>query len=218
MLKRGKQMEQNAFDINTLQFDEKGLIPAVVQDIVSGKVLMLAFMNKEALQKTIETGKTHFYSRSRQKLWNKGETSGHFQTVQDVSYDCDSDALLVKVTQEGAACHTNHFSCFYRSIFNKAVSEEAKVSILREIYEVIQERKRELPENSYVAKKMNEGIDRILKKIGEEAGEVIIAAKNGDPSEIGFEMADLIFHMWMVLGFYDLSPDIIYDKLISRRK
>lgn len=207
-------------DLDQIKFDEKGLIPAIIQDAVSGTVLMLGYMNRESLEKTIETGKTWFYSRSRQKLWNKGETSGHFQTVLEARYDCDEDTLLFKVKQEGVACHTGNFSCFYRNMTESELSnsQENKAAILQEVFEVIEQRKRMKPENSYVAKKMSEGIDRIIKKIGEEAGEVIIAAKNADMDELGWEMADLIFHLWLVLGFFDASPDIIYDKLIERRK
>ena len=204
--------------INNLKFDENGLIPAIVQDSVSGKVLMLGYMNREAVEKTIETRKTWFYSRSRKTLWNKGETSGNYHNVVDILYDCDNDALLIKVIPHGPTCHTNNYSCFYRNIEGREGLEKNKSSILQELYEVIMERKRLNPENSYVAKKFKEGIDRILKKVGEEAGEVIIAAKNGNKEEISWEIADLIFHLLLVLGFYDMSLDDIYDRLIERRK
>jgi len=204
--------------IKNLKFDENGLIPAIVQDSVSGKVLMLGYMNREAVEKTIETRKTWFYSRSRKTLWNKGETSGNYHNVVDILYDCDNDALLIKVVPHGPTCHTNNYSCFYRNIEGREGLEKNKSSILQELYEVIMERKRLNPENSYVAKKFKEGIDRILKKLGEEAGEVIIAAKNGNKEEISWEIADLIFHLLLVLGFYDMSLDDIYDRLIERRK
>ncbi|WP_408648355.1 bifunctional phosphoribosyl-AMP cyclohydrolase/phosphoribosyl-ATP diphosphatase HisIE [Thermospira aquatica] len=205
-------------DIKSLHFDEKGLIPAIVQDIVSGKVLTLAYMNEESLKKSLETGETWFYSRSRQSLWHKGETSGNIQKIVDILVDCDGDALLIKVEQKGVACHTGKYSCFFTSMKEGEISETNKAAILSEIYQVIMDRKKTMPENSYVAKKMREGLDRILKKIGEEAGETIIAVKNGDPEEIAWEMADLIFHLWLTLGYLDLSPDIIYDKLMERRK
>ena len=204
--------------IKNLKFDENGLIPAIVQDSVSGKVLMLGYMNREAVEKTIETRKTWFYSRSRKTLWNKGETSGNYHNVVDILYDCDNDALLIKVIPHGPTCHTNNYSCFYRNIEGREGLEKNKSYILQELYEVIMERKRLNPENSYVAKKFKEGIDRILKKVGEEAGEVIIAAKNGNKEEISWEIADLIFHLLLVLGFYDMSLDDIYDRLIERRK
>lgn len=207
------------FSLDIIRFNEQGLVPAVIQDVLSGQVLMLAWMNREALQKTLETGRTWFYSRSRAKLWNKGESSGHFQSVISASYDCDEDSLLFQVEQTGVACHTGSYSCFYRSMLQDSpVIAKDKSVILQEVFEVIESRKRLQPEESYVAKKMAEGIDRILKKVGEEAGEVIIAAKNADTEEIGWEMADLIFHLWLVLGFYDLTPDVVYDKLIERRK
>lgn len=207
-----------AIDIASLKFDEKGLIPVIVQDITSGKVLTLAYMNEESLKKSLETGETWFYSRSRQALWHKGETSGHTQRIVNIIADCDGDALLVKVEQKGVACHTGKYSCFFQSLKEGEISENNKAAILSEIYQVIIERKKTMPENSYVAKKLQEGLDRILKKIGEEAGELIIAAKNQNAEEIGWEMADLIFHMWLVLAYFDLSPDIIYDKLMERRK
>ncbi len=207
------------FTVDTIKYNEQGLVPAIIQDINTGQVLMFAWMNKESLTKTLESGRTWYYSRSRQKLWNKGESSGHYQDVVTASYDCDEDSLLFQVRQTGVACHTGEYSCFHRSMIEPEQSEyKDKSVILREVFEVIESRKRLKPEESYVAKKMSEGIDRILKKIGEEAGEVIIAAKNADHEEIGWEMADLIFHMWLILGFYDLTPDIIYDKLIERRK
>ncbi len=206
------------FDINSLKFDENGLIPAIIQDIISGKVLMLGYMNKEALTKTIETGRTWFYSRSRKKLWNKGETSGNFHSVEEIFYDCDEDALLVKVVPHGPTCHTNNYSCFYRKIMGNDSSQLNKASILSELYQIILERKKLNPENSYVAKKMREGIDRILKKIGEESGEVIIASKNGNKEEISWEVADLIFHLFLVLAYYDMSLDEVYDRLIERKK
>ncbi|MFN4216021.1 MAG: bifunctional phosphoribosyl-AMP cyclohydrolase/phosphoribosyl-ATP diphosphatase HisIE [Brevinematales bacterium] len=205
-------------DITSLKFDEKGLIPVIVQDIASGKVLTLAYMNEESLKKSLETGETWFYSRSRQALWHKGETSGNTQKIVDIIVDCDGDALLVKVEQKGVACHTGNYSCFFQSLKKGELSENNKSAILSEVYQVIMERKKTMPENSYVARKLQEGLDRILKKIGEEAGELIIAAKNQNAEEISWEMADLIFHMWLVLAYFDLSPDIIYDKLMDRRR
>ncbi len=209
---------QDFFDIEKLKFDSNGLIPAIIQDSISGKVLMLGYMNKEALSKTLETKTTWFYSRSRKTLWNKGETSGNFHKVTDIFYDCDEDALLIKVIPSGPTCHTNNYSCFYRSLTYEKNGEENKASILSELYQIILERKRLNPENSYVAKKMREGIDRILKKVGEEAGEVIIAGKNGNKEEISWEVADLIFHLFLVLAYYDMSLDEVYDRLIERKK
>ncbi len=208
-------------DAARLQYDERGLVPAVVQDAASGRVLMLAYVNEEALNRTLETGLSHFYSRSRGKLWQKGETSGHIQRVESIRYDCDSDALLLTVRQEGAACHTGEYSCFYRTLaaaLDGAGPAENKAGVLNELFEVIRERKRTLPEGSYTAKLFREGVDRILKKVGEESGEVIIAAKNAKPEEMSWEIADLIYHLWLLLAYYDLSPDIVYDRLRERRK
>lgn len=204
--------------LSELKFNEEGLIPAIIQDEISGRVLMLGYMNEEALKRTLETKTTWFYSRSRKTLWNKGETSGNYHSVVDILYDCDGDTLLVKVIPHGPTCHTGNYTCFFRNIKGIELKEENKVSILQELYEVILERKRMNPENSYVAKKFREGIDRILKKIGEEAGEVIIASKNGDKEEISWEIADLIFHLLLVLGYYDMKLENVYDKLIERRK
>ncbi|MCX8029704.1 MAG: bifunctional phosphoribosyl-AMP cyclohydrolase/phosphoribosyl-ATP diphosphatase HisIE [Brevinematales bacterium] len=202
------------FLLEEVKFNEKGLIPAIIQDQTTGSVLMLGYMNKKALEKTIETGKTWFWSRSRNSLWNKGETSGNYHIVESITLDCDNDTLLVKVKPVGPTCHTGNYSCFYKN------NEEVKASpeIINEIYEVIINRKRTMPENSYVAKKMKEGIDRILKKVAEEAGEFIIASKNANEKEIIYEIADLIFHSLLVLGYYEIPIHKIYEELKSRRK
>ncbi|MGB9620939.1 MAG: bifunctional phosphoribosyl-AMP cyclohydrolase/phosphoribosyl-ATP diphosphatase HisIE [Brevinematia bacterium] len=203
------------FSLKEVVYDDRGLIPAIVQEELTGIVLMLGYMNEEALKKTIETGTTWFWSRSRNKLWNKGETSGNFHKVISLTLDCDNDALLVKVIPTGPTCHTGNYSCFYKG----GVSEVgADSNILNEIYNVIIERKVMLPDGSYVAKKMKEGIDRILKKVGEEAGEFIIAAKNQNEKEIIYELGDLIFHSLLVLGYFDIPIEKLYDELKSRRK
>lgn len=210
---------QVSFDIDKLKFDENGLIPAVVQDVITNKVLMVAYMNKEALQKTIETGTTWFFSRSRKTLWNKGETSGHYQIVHSIHVDCDEDALLVKVYQIGVACHTGNYSCFYRTLGMSETFQEEEVSceVLPELYEAIMERKRTLPEGSYVAKKIKEGIDRILKKVGEEATEYIIAVKNKNKEEIIYELADLWFHSLIALAYEEIPLAEIFKELKRRR-
>ncbi len=200
------------FSVDDVKFDQNGLIPAIVQDVKTGKVLMLAYMNRESLEKTIETGTTWFWSRSRKELWNKGATSGNIQRVEEIVLDCDNDAILIKVNQEGVACHTGNYTCFYRQ------NHEVTPYILSEVYKVILERKRTLPEGSYVAKKMKEGLDRILKKIGEEASELIIAAKNQNEKEIIYEMADLIFHSLMVLGYFEIDINKLYEEFESRRR
>ncbi|MGN1098290.1 MAG: bifunctional phosphoribosyl-AMP cyclohydrolase/phosphoribosyl-ATP diphosphatase HisIE, partial [Clostridia bacterium] len=176
--------------IDEIKFDEKGLVPAVIQDASDGRVLMLAYMNREYLEKTVETGKTWFYSRSRQQLWNKGETSGHFQNVKEILVDCDCDALVIKVDQTGAACHTGNPTCFYRKAENGQLADytqPAGPSILDEIYAVVKDRMENPKEGSYTNYLLDTGIDKILKKVGEECSETIIAAKNDEPDEIALE-------------------------------
>ncbi|KUK10333.1 MAG: Phosphoribosyl-ATP diphosphatase [Clostridia bacterium 41_269] len=209
---------ENLIDI--LKFDDRGLIPAVVQDASSGKVLMLAYMNQEALKKTIETKKTWFYSRSRQKLWNKGETSGNYQEVIQISYDCDADALLVKVKQHGPACHTGEYSCFHNTVMNLGDEKEiysSNDSIINELYEVISNRFKERPEGSYTTYLFNEGQDKILKKIGEEAAEIIIGSKNQSREEVIYEMGDLLYHCLVLLVLHGIKPYEIMDELAKRR-
>ncbi len=214
--------------INKIKFDENGLLPAIIQDYNSGQVLMLAYMNKEALEKTIETRQTWFYSRSRQSLWMKGESSGNVQQVQDIRYDCDADTLLVLVDQTGVACHTGHYSCFYRNMENEKIAEkdfdltkvyQAKVgpSILLELAEVIADRKEEMPEGSYTTYLFTEGLDKILKKVGEENAEVIIAAKNNSRKEVIYEVADLIYHLLVLLAEQEVELTDIFTELKSRR-
>ncbi len=201
------------FSLEDVKFDEQGLLPAIIQDITTGKVLMLGYMNQEALMKTIETGKTWFWSRSRKRLWNKGETSGNYHEVISLTLDCDNDTLLVKVKPHGPTCHTGNYTCFYKE---KEIPPDP--SIITEVYNVIIERKKTMPEGSYVAKKIKEGIDRILKKITEEAGEFIIASKNQNEKEIVYELADLVFHSLLVLGYFDIPIEKLYEELKSRRK
>jgi len=202
-----------------LTFNEKGLIPAVLQDINTGEVLMVAYMNQESLQKTLETGKACFWSRSREKLWLKGETSGNYQQVKEIRMDCDEDTLLVMVEPKGPACHTGNKSCFYRDLAGHKIKKDIFLKpllFLRTLYEVIQARRENLPEDSYTAYLFNKGFDKIGKKIGEEAAEVIIAGKNEDKEEIIYESADLIYHLLVVLVFYDISLPELMEELESR--
>jgi phosphoribosyl-ATP pyrophosphohydrolase/phosphoribosyl-AMP cyclohydrolase len=216
------------------RFDEKGLLPAIIQDSRSKKVLMLAYMNRESLEKTIQTGLTHFWSRSRQKLWMKGETSGHVQKVVSMSLDCDSDTLLVNVEQTVAACHTGTFSCF--SEFAEAERKKtedaegltvsssgagaggSRGEILQKLFSVILDRKANPKEGSYTKYLFEKGIDKILKKFAEESAEVIIAAKNQNKAEIIYEVSDLIYHMMVLLAERRLSPDDIFQELENRYK
>ncbi len=207
-------------DLKDLRFNKNGLIPAIVQDYRTNTVLMLAYMNEEALKATIETGMTHFWSRSRNKLWRKGETSGHIQIVKRILYDCDGDTLLVQVEQVGSACHTGNRSCFYRSLHEKesppSLQEASLAEILNKVYDVIVDRRDRPKESSYVSTLFSSGVDKILSKITEEAGELIISSKNNDREEIIYEAADLWFHTLVLLGYHGLTPQDIYKELERR--
>jgi len=204
----------------TLTFDQNGLIPAIIQDHRSLKVMMMAYMNAEALKRTVRTGRVHFYSRSRKSLWYKGETSGNVQRVKEIRIDCDQDALLILVDPAGPACHTGAVSCFFRKKKNGRfvrVKEESGLSeILDRIYSVILDRKRKPRRESYVSSLFKGGRDRILKKIGEEAGELIISSKNRKKKEIVWEVADLWFHTLVVMGYHGIAPREIYRELDGR--
>jgi phosphoribosyl-ATP pyrophosphohydrolase/phosphoribosyl-AMP cyclohydrolase len=255
--------------LDTMKWDANGLVPAVVQDVQSKEMLMLAYMNRESLQLTIETGRTWFYSRSRQGLWNKGATSGHVQVVRELFYDCDADTLLVKVEQTGPACHTGKYSCFHQpiSILRDADSAESEAksdddgssaegynygmtyfrqhgsirgvdgsngslheaaanayqyktkdrfAILSQLEQTIAERDAERPQGTYTTSLFEKGIDKILKKIGEEATEVVIAAKNRDRAELRYEVSDLLFHLLVLLREQRLPLDEVMRELAAR--
>ncbi len=206
--------------IKNIKFDEKGLVPAVVQS-VDGTVLMLAYMNEESLKKTVETGTTWFYSRSRQSLWNKGETSGNFQKVNKISVDCDMDTILVTVEAMGPACHTGKETCFYREVKEgqlvHTVGEEKGEFILDELFNVISDRLENPKEDSYTNYLFDCGIDKILKKVGEECSETIIAAKNHDKKEIALETSDLIYHLMVMLVERGMDIKDVYEVLKDRR-
>ncbi|RKD76562.1 phosphoribosyl-ATP pyrophosphatase /phosphoribosyl-AMP cyclohydrolase [Sinobaca qinghaiensis] len=205
---------------NNLTFDEKGYIPAIVQDAVSKEVLTLAYMNEESLQKTIETKETWFFSRSRQELWHKGETSGNIQKVEDIRYDCDADSLVVLVHPAGPACHTGSYSCFTSSLLGEEVPEKQpdRFAIINELEQIIAQREAEMPEGAYTTYLFTEGVDKILKKVGEEASEVIIASKNRDPEELKWETADLLYHLLVLLREQKLPLDDVLDVLGQRHK
>jgi phosphoribosyl-AMP cyclohydrolase / phosphoribosyl-ATP pyrophosphohydrolase len=230
------------FDMITdIKFNDSGLIPAITQDYRTDEVLMLAWMNAESLQKTLETGKVHYYSRSRQSLWLKGETSGHFQFVKSVSFDCDCDTILLKVEQVGAACHTGHRSCFFRkfeadglkaeehgndnatvelkagALADDTSIETAGPVVLKQVFDVISDRVLHPKEGSYTNYLFDKGLDKILKKIGEESSEVIIASKNGKKDEIKAEVSDLLYHVMVLLVERGMSLEDIYEELKGRR-
>jgi phosphoribosyl-ATP pyrophosphohydrolase/phosphoribosyl-AMP cyclohydrolase len=207
------------FDIDKICWDDRGLVPVVAQDDQTGAVLMLAYMNKEALSLTIETGYATYYSRSRKRLWKKGETSGHTQRVRSIMADCDGDALLVRVTQTGPACHTNEYSCFYNPIATaQEEPRKADASILRKVYDVIADRSANPKEGSYTNYLLDKGVEKICKKIGEEASETIIAAVKGATGEVRYESADLIYHLLVLLYNQDITLEEIYQELASRHK
>ena len=214
--------------MSSIIFNSEGLLPVIVQDFKSREILMFAYMNAESLQKTLETKKAHYYSRSRNKLWLKGETSGHYQNVKKISVDCDKDALLLEVEQIGGACHTGHKSCFYQSLDNQEKLVENQelifnknkvygVQILQAVYDVIVDRKVNPKKDSYTNYLFNEGLDKILKKVGEESAEVIIGAKN-NRKELIYESSDLIYHLMVLLVNEGISLGDIYEELTKRMK
>ena len=203
-----------SLQLNHVKFDENGLIPAIVQDEQSGNVLMLAYMNEEAITKTIETKETWFYSRSRKELWNKGATSGNRQQVKSISIDCDQDAILIEVIPQGPACHTGEQTCFFKTVYRE---EERKRDIIHELREEIQHRKENPFEGSYTSYLFREGLDKILKKIGEESSEVIIGAKNRDKDELTSELADLTYHALVLMEESQVSVEDIKQELLKRR-
>lgn len=213
--------------LENIKFNQDGLIPAIAQDEQTKEVVMMAYMNEEALNKTLETGMAHYWSRSRQKLWFKGETSGNYQYIKSISLDCDSDTILLKIEQKGAACHTGSFSCFFNKIKesqneNSGVTSDYvyfnKVKILKELYELVSKRKEEPVEGSYTNYLFEKGIDKILKKVGEETAEVIIAAKNASKEELRYETADLFYHLIVLMVQNGLKLEDIFEELENRKK
>ncbi|MBF4510524.1 MAG: bifunctional phosphoribosyl-AMP cyclohydrolase/phosphoribosyl-ATP diphosphatase HisIE [Aeromicrobium sp.] len=210
--------ERDALGIEGMTYTADGLIPAIVQQHDTGEVLMLAYMNADSLAKTLETGYTWFWSRSRQKYWQKGESSGHVQRVIEVRYDCDADTLLVLVDQVGpGACHTGERSCFYRTL-GESHAAPGLGAVLGGLAAVLEERKRELPEGSYTTQLLSGPQDKLLKKIAEESGEVIIAARDNDRAQLTYEAADLLYHLLVVLTREGVSAADLAAELDSRRK
>lgn len=200
-------------NIDELKFDEKGLIPAVVVDSVSKKVLTLAYMNRESLKISMEKGLTCFWSRSRQELWLKGETSGNYQHIVSITADCDKDALVVSVMPDGPACHKGTFSCFNDKVYQ---SEDLQDFSYEDLMELIKGRKTEKKEGSYTTYLFEKGLDKILKKVGEESTEVIIAAKDNDKAETVYEIADLAYHVMVLMIEAGISLEDIHNELASR--
>ena len=200
-------------DINKLKFDEKGLIPAIVVDAWTKKVLTLAYMNRESLEISLEKGLTCFYSRSRNELWLKGETSGNYQHIVSITADCDNDALVVVVEKDGPACHTGTDSCFTKEVYQ---SDEKHEFTVNGLYELLEGRKNDMPEGSYTTYLFSKGTDKILKKIGEECTEVIIAGKADDKAETVYEIADLMYHTMVLMVNMGISVEDIQRELASR--
>ncbi|MFE0503840.1 bifunctional phosphoribosyl-AMP cyclohydrolase/phosphoribosyl-ATP diphosphatase HisIE [Peribacillus butanolivorans] len=206
-------------NLETIIYDEKGLVPAIVQDAGTGEVLTLAYMNKESLQLSIEKGETVFFSRSRNELWHKGGTSGNTQKITEMKYDCDQDAIVVRVVPAGPACHTGATSCFSETIYQNKEAQQAvqtNVTFLTELEKLIGKRKTEMPEGSYTTYLFDKGVDKILKKVGEEAAEVIIAAKNRDAEELSMESADLLYHLFVLLQEQELPFQAVLNVLKAR--
>ncbi len=203
----------------SIQYDERGLAPAIVQDAETGQVLMLAWMNAEALQRTRETGETHFWSRSRQALWHKGETSGNFQRVVDIRLDCDLDAILIRVNPAGPACHTGEVSCFHNHLDGEEILPAAPESFdLDDLFATILDRREHPSEKSYTASLFAKGEDEIVKKVGEESVEVILAAKSQGDQRLVEEVADLTYHLLVLLAYKGLSPEDIIAELGRRHR
>lgn len=205
--------EEGMLRIEELKFDQNGLIPAVVVDSITKKVLTVAYMNKESLEISMEKGLTCFFSRSRQELWLKGETSGNYQHIVSITADCDNDALVVTVEKDGPACHTGSDSCFIKPVWQ---SEKLQEFSLEGLYELLEGRMRDMPEGSYTTYLFEKGIDKILKKVGEECTEVIIAGKGEDKKETVYELADLAYHAMVLMVQMGISLEDVHRELASR--
>ena len=200
-------------DLDQLKYDQNGLIPAIVVDEVTKEVLTLAYMNRESLAISLREGTTCFYSRSRQTLWRKGETSGNVQHIVSITADCDCDALKIVVKKDGPACHTGSDSCFFNPIYHSDTMSEFSLDGL---YALLQERKQQMPEGSYTSYLFAKGLDKILKKVGEESTEVIVAGKGGDKAETVYEIADLAYHVMVLMVQMGISVEDIHRELASR--
>jgi phosphoribosyl-ATP pyrophosphohydrolase/phosphoribosyl-AMP cyclohydrolase len=205
-------------DLTIIKYNEAGLVPAIVQDYTTRQVLMMAWMNEEALKQSLDTKKATFYSRSRQQLWVKGETSGNTQTIVSIDYDCDGDTLLLEVIPAGPACHTGNTSCFYRNLMTDETVALGNIDILPKLFALIADRKSNPVEGSYTNYLFREGVDKIGKKIGEESAETIIAAKNNDPDELIYEASDLIYHLFVMLNNQGVELSAIFKELTKRHQ
>lgn len=208
---------ESALSFDTFKTDEHGLVPTVVQHYKTGEVLMVAYMNEESFAKTIETGRMTYYSRSRQTLWTKGETSGHYQFVKSLQIDCDKDTILAKVSQIGPACHTGSPTCFFTDLVRKEYDDTNPLTVFEDVFQVILDRREHPKDGSYTNYLFNKGIDKILKKVGEEITEIVIAAKNPDSDELKYEISDFLYHIMVLMAERGLSWKDITDELAERR-
>jgi len=205
-------------NLDNLKFNQDGLIPVITQNYYTGKILMQAYANKEAIEETLKSGYATYFSRSRNALWKKGETSGNYQKIIDIKVDCDEDSVIYLVVEEGPACHTGEESCFYRNLNLEKDSKPVPFEILHKLYEKIQERKETMPEGSYVASLFKKGSDKIIQKVGEEAVETVIALKNKNKGEIVYETSDLLFHLLIALVDAGVKLSDIEEELLKRYK
>ncbi|MBQ9155731.1 MAG: bifunctional phosphoribosyl-AMP cyclohydrolase/phosphoribosyl-ATP diphosphatase HisIE [Eubacterium sp.] len=207
---------ESAISFDDFKLNSDGMSPCITQDYKTGEVLMLAYMTRESFEKTIASGKMCYYSRSRQELWTKGDTSGHYQYVKALSIDCDNDTILAKVAQIGAACHTGNRSCFYRDLVRKEYDDRNPLLVFEEVFNTILDRKDHPREGSYTNYLFDKGVDKILKKVGEEATEIVIAAKNPDSDELKYEICDFLYHMMVLMAEQDVTWKEITDELATR--
>ena len=203
--------------LKNIHFNEKGLVPAVAQDVATGAVLMLAWMNAESIAETVRTGLAHYYSRSREKLWLKGETSGHTQTVREMALDCDGDTILLKVEQKGPACHTNAYSCFHEGLARSEEPVRPGFEALSREFATILDRKVHPKEGSYTNYLFDMGVEKICKKVGEESSEVIIAAMKGNNEEMRYEIADLLYHTMVLMANQGLGWEDVLAEVANRK-
>ncbi|MCR5686742.1 MAG: bifunctional phosphoribosyl-AMP cyclohydrolase/phosphoribosyl-ATP diphosphatase HisIE [Lachnospiraceae bacterium] len=212
----GTELGVGAVSFDELKCDASGLVPVVTQDHQTGAVLMVAYMNREAYERTVREGIMTYYSRSRSCLWKKGETSGHYQYVRELYCDCDKDTILAKVVQIGNACHTGAYSCFFNEILKKEGASANPYTVLNDVMDVILDRKENPKEGSYTNYLFDKGIDKILKKVGEEAAETVIAAKNHEPEEIKYEIADLLYHLMVLMALKGITWTDVMEELANR--
>lgn len=207
---------ESMMDFSEFKLNSDGLLPVIVQDYKTNEVLMMAYMNEEAFEHTVKSGKMTYYSRSRKEQWVKGETSGHYQYVKTLTIDCDKDTLLAKVEQVGAACHTGNRTCFFQSVVGSDYDAKNPLQVFESVYETILDRKQNPKEGSYTNYLFDKGIDKILKKVGEEATEIVIAAKNPNPEEIKYEMSDFLYHAMVLMVERGITWDDITNELADR--